>query len=262
MDSECRIISNSELKGPYRRIIFDAPRIAAKAIPGQFVHVKIHSLKDKILRRPFSISDVDTDKGTLTLIYKVVGSGTEEMATLKEGGTCRIMGPLGKPYSVPGKGVRPILVAGGYGVAATYLLARRCAEKGVLLIGARTEADLILVDEYKALGFDVRIATNDGSAGHKGVVTEILDDEISKADTSKIFIYGCGPEGMLLALGKKAVGAGVKAELSLDQHMCCGVGACFACVVKVKDASNPSGFRYSRACKEGPVYGAEEVYYG
>ena len=261
MSDNNTIISNDNLKGDYWRVRFSAPEVAVRSQAGQFVHVKLPLLSDRILRRPFSICDA-SDDGVLTLVYKVVGAGTERLSDLKPGDNCDILGPLGKPFSAPGPGTVPILVAGGYGSAATLLLAKRSQEKGILLLGARSKDDLILVDEYKALGFDVRTATNDGSDGHKGFVTELLDGAIAGLKGAKVAIYGCGPDMMLMALGRKALSLGVYAELSLDHHMCCGVGACFACVVRVKDGSGPDGWRYARACKEGPVFKAEDIYYG
>lgn len=255
-----RILSNERLKGDYWRVVFDAPGIAPKAQAGQFVHVRILSLRDRILRRPFSICDAEAN-GRLTVVYKIVGAGTEELSGLDAGDFCDLMGPLGHPFTMPEPGTVPLILAGGYGSAATLLLAKRAKIKGMLLLGARSEADLILVEEYQALGFEVRIATDDGSVGRKGFVTELLEDAVKDAGASKAMIYGCGPTGMLMALGKKSLEIGVKAELSLDHHMCCGVGACFACVVKIKDASNPDGWRYARTCKEGPVFKAEEVWY-
>ncbi|MBQ9335879.1 MAG: dihydroorotate dehydrogenase electron transfer subunit [Lentisphaeria bacterium] len=262
MDLECRIKKNESLKSGYRRIVFDAPGIAAEARGGQFVHVKITPMRDRILRRPFSISDADPATGELTVVYKVVGHGTTELAKMREGETCRILGPLGKAYTAPDADTFPILAAGGYGTAALYLTAKNAPRKGILLLGARTKDDLILVEDFEKLGFEVRIATNDGSAGHKGFVTELLDGALDGRDRTKCRIYGCGPTPMLLALGKLAEEKQTDAEISLDQHMCCGVGACFACVVKIKDAASPDGWRYSRSCKDGPVYNATEVYYG
>ena len=262
MDLECRIKQNESLKSGYRRIVFDAPGIAAQAQGGQFVHVRITPMRDRILRRPFSISNADPATGELTVVYKVVGHGTAELAKMREGETCRILGPLGNAYTAPDADTFPILAAGGYGTAALYLTAKNAPCKGILLLGARTKDDLILVEDFEKLGFEVRIATNDGSAGHRGFVTELLDGALEGRDKAKCRIYGCGPTPMLLALGKLALEKQTDAELSLDQHMCCGVGACFACVVKVKDAASPDGWRYSRSCKEGPVYNATEVYYG
>ncbi len=262
MDFECRIKRNEALKSGYFRIVFDAPEIASSAKGGQFVHVRITPLRDRILRRPFSISNADPETGELTVVYKVVGHGTAELAQMREGESCRILGPLGNAYTPPDAETFPILAAGGYGTAALYLIAKNAPRKGVLLLGARTKDDLILVEDFEKLGFEVRTATNDGSAGHKGFVTELLDGALAGQDRGRCMVYGCGPTPMLLSLGKLTLEKQVRAELSLDQHMCCGVGACFACVVKIKDASSPDGWRYSRSCKEGPVYNATEVYYG
>lgn len=176
MDSDCIILKNECLKGLYRRIVFSAPDIAKQAQAGQFVHVRITAMWDRILRRPFSISDADPEAGTLTLVYKIVGHGTEELSRMRPGEPLSDSRASGQAYSAPRKGIRPILVAGGYGSAATYLLAKRCPEKGVLLLGARSDADLILIDDYERLGFEVRIATNDGTVGHRGFVTELLED--------------------------------------------------------------------------------------
>lgn len=262
MDYECEILKNEDLKSGYRRIVFRAPEIAVQAKGGQFVHVRIESLHDRILRRPFSISDTDPETGTLTVVYKVVGRGTTELAHCRAGEFCRILGPLGKPYTAPDADTFPILAAGGYGTAALYLVAKHAPRKGVLLLGARTKDDLILVEDFERLGFEVRVATNDGSAGYRGLVTELLPGALAGQNPEKCFVYGCGPTPMLLVLGKLTLAQKLNAELSLDQHMCCGVGACFACVVKVKDETSPDGWRYSRSCKEGPVYNATEVYYG
>ena len=262
MDFECRIKRNEPLKSGYRRIVFDAPEIAKAARGGQFVHVQITPMKDRILRRPFSISNAAPATGELTVVYKVVGHGTAELAQMREGETCRILGPLGNAYTAPDAETFPILAAGGYGTAALYLTAKNAPRKGIPLLGARTKDDLILVEDFEKLGFEVRIATNDGSVGYKGFVTELLAGALEGRDKAKCMVYGCGPTPMLLALGKLTLENQVPAELSLDQHMCCGVGACFACVVKIKDPSSPDGWRYSRSCKEGPVYNATEVYYG
>ncbi len=258
MDQVATILQNDELAAGYRRIVFSVPGIAAEAQPGQFVHVQIPSLRDRILRRPFSISSADPVKGTLTVVYKVVGLGTKELARIRPGASCAVLGPLGHGYGIRQEKT-PVLVTGGYGSASTLFLAERSAKKGIVLMGARTASDLILVQEYKNLGFDVRTATNDGSDGVKGFVTALLEDALK--DAADPVIYACGPRPMLYALGRQTLPLGVETQLSLDQHMCCGVGACFACVIKVKDETFPDGFRYSRTCKEGPVYDAKEVYY-
>jgi len=253
------IISNRVLQDAYRQIEFYVPDICRQTQPGQFIHLKINGLRDRILRRPFSICNV-ADDGILTVVYKVVGTGTEVLAELPPGTVCDLLGPLGKPFSLPQPDELPVLVAGGYGSAATYLLAQRSPVKGLLLLGARSRTDLILTDRFAAAGFTVRTATNDGSAGIKGLVTDLVTAVIQENPGRKLRFYGCGPHGMLMALGKQILAAGYDGELSLDHLMCCGIGACFACVVKVK-ADTPEGWRYARTCKEGPVFPASRVYY-
>ena len=260
MLENCPIISNDVLKGEYRRVVFDAPAIAPEVAPGQFVHVQIANLSDRILRRPFSVCEVG-DSGELTIIYKIVGSGTAALAELAPGVKCSVLGPRGTPFSIPAENIRPLMVAGGYGSAATLILAKRSTNPGILLLGARTSEDLILIDEFEKIGFEVRVATEDGSLGRKGLVTKLLAEALENGAAEKFAIKGCGPHGMLMAVGKMLLKAGVDGELSLDHLMCCGVGACFACVVKV-NADNDDGWRYARTCSEGPVFKASEIWYG
>ena len=254
------IIFNRELNAGYFHVSFYAPEIAAKARAGQFVHVKIANLRDRILRRPFSIENADPATGAVDVVYKVVGEGTAVLAECKSGTVCDLMGPLGNGFSDCPEDATPVLITGGYGVAATRLCAS-ARQGGILLAGARSANDLLLLDDYRNLGYDVRVATNDGSAGSKGFVTGLLD-ELLKANPGRKFAFrACGPHPMLLALAKILPDAGYpEAELSLDHLMCCGVGACFACVVKLNDGNG--GWRFSRSCSEGPVFLAKDVYTG
>ena len=261
MLEDANILRNARLKGDYWKVDFNSPEICPEVKPGQFVHVQIAQLRDRILRRPFSICNV-TDDGVLSLVYKVVGEGTAALSELKPGTECNLMGPQGVPFSDPGADEIPVIVAGGYGSAATYILAQRSANPGILLLGARSEADIILTEEFENCGFDVRLATEDGSLGTKGLVTLLLDQVIEEnaGNAQRLHFYGCGPHGMLMAMGQLLLAKGKDGELSLDHLMCCGVGACFACVIKVK-ADNEDGWRYARTCNEGPVFKASEVYY-
>ena len=254
------ILANRNLQGDYQAVTFHVPEIARTAESGQFVHVRIGEGLDRILRRPFSIHDVD-DRGGLTVVYKIVGAGTRRLAAMRPGEVCDVLGPLGKAYTPVAPDEFPVIVDGGYGSAATYLLARRSPVKGAVLLGARGRADVILADEYRALGFDVRISTNDGSLGHRGFVTGLIAPLLAENPGKKVKFYACGPHPMLIALAKLLQAQRLPGELSLDHLMCCGVGACFACVVKVK-ADNAEGWQYARACKDGPVFDAESVYTG
>jgi len=255
----CAICQNQQLKGGYFRIIFDAPEIARKAGAGQFVHVRIGENSDPLLRRPFSIHDADGETGKLAVVYKVVGKGTEILSHMGKGDCCDLMGPLGNGYSPPEESEFPVIVAGGYGSAAAYLLAKHAKSHGALLLGAQSEADVILDDCYESCGFELHIATNDGSRGTKGLVTDLIDPLLAAHPEAKFRFYACGPNPMLIALAKLLEEKHLSGEISMDHLMCCGIGACFSCVVKLKDGDT---WRYARSCSEGPVFRACDIYTG
>lgn len=252
------IISNVRLQGDYFVVKFYAPQISCSARAGQFVHVRIDQGRDRILRRPFSIHDTAQD-GTVTVVYKVVGHGTRLLSTLGTGAVCDLLGPLGVGFRDVPEEVVPVLVGGGYGAAATYLLTKQLPQRGVFLLGARSAGDVLLTDAYQAANYDVRVATNDGSMGRQGLVTDLLEDVFGDYAKRRLFFYGCGPHPMLMALARILRKRGAAGELSIDHLMCCGVGACFACVVKVK-SDTPEGWSYARACTDGPVFDLDDVY--
>lgn len=243
------LIQNRRIQGDYFCAELKMPTIPLLTQPGQFVHLQIPDLDHRILRRPFSIFDVDNDK--LRILYKVVGEGTRQLATLTPGRELDILGPLGRPFSpLPHNS---LIVAGGYGCAATYLLAKTAQVKPLVLIGGRSQEDILLKHEYESLGCEVRISTDDGSMGLKGRVTELLKKELC----GQTWLASCGPIPMLKALAELMPPLHLAGELSLDKAMCCGVGACFACVTQIKDPTSPDGWRYARICAEGPVFNAE-----
>ena len=256
--SECTIISNSRMHGEYFRAVFDAPEIAPKSSPGQFVHIRIDKRCDQMLRRPFSIHNAQD--GKLTIVYKVVGKGTQALSALSAGSICDILGPCGKGFSAPADDVIPVAVCGGYGAAATYMLTRQSQNGGVLLLGARSEKDILLTQEYADAGFQVKVATDDGSIGTKGRVTDLFPELLEEYKGKKLFFYGCGPHPMLMALAKLLREKNLDGELSVDHIMCCGVGACFGCVVKVNDHAHPGEWMYARSCADGPVFKLADIY--
>lgn len=244
--------SNTQIQGDYFRADFITDEIASLTMPGQFIHLHLPDFEQHVLRRPFSIYDVDPDTGRLSIIYKVVGEGTAHLSNLKEGKYFDILGPLGTPFSpLPANSV---IVAGGYGCAATFMAAKLAENKPDVIIGGRSKGDILLKDEYEKLGCRVHVSTDDGSYGLKGQVTDVL----AKLIPSKPWIISCGPIPMLKALAEIMNAEGLKGELSMDKAMCCGVGACFACVTKVK-ADNEDGWRYARICQEGPVFPADTL---
>ena len=264
---QAKVLSNENLIGDYFLITFTAENTAVNAKPGQFIHVQIPQLNQRILRRPFSIYNTDPKAGTVSLVYKRVGEGTAQLAQVTVGTEFSVMGPLGVGFSDPEDSF-PIIVAGGYGCAATYMQAKLSKRKGICIIGGRSESDLLLLEEFKAVGYDVRISTNDGSKGTKGFVTTVLKEILDESKAGKLSfkpeeveIYSCGPNAMLKAVGDLADNYGIDAEISVDEHMCCGVGACFTCVCKEKTDTNADGWRYSRTCNEGPVYRASKIFW-
>ena len=208
---------------------------------GQFVNIK---LEGKFLRRPISVCDYDKDY--LTLIYKVVGHGTEYMATLEEGAELDILTGLGNGYDTEKSGDAPLLIGGGVGVPPMYALAKKLVSEGKkvsVILGFNSKDDLFYEDEFKALGCETFVATADGTYGTKGFVTDCLD----KVDYT--YFYTCGPEPMLKALYKATKTSG---QFSFEERMGCGFGACMGCSCKVITG-------YKRICKEGPVLVKEEI---
>jgi len=251
------VTANSVLQGDYHQIVLEAPALATAVQPGQFVHIRLPGLEHRVLRRPFSVCDTDVAAGTLTVVYKVVGEGTAHLVGVAPGVRANLLGPLGIGFSVPLPTSTPVIVAGGYGCAATYLLARASALPPVCLLGGRSDGDILLVDRFEALGCDVRVSTDDGSRGHRGLVTDLLEPALAEEGTFGP-VYACGPNPMLRAVSRIMLARGEDAEVSLDHVMCCGVGACFACVVKMK-SDTPDGWSYVRTCLKGPVFKASDV---
>ncbi len=206
---------------------------------GQFVNIKLSGL---YLRRPISVCDCEGD--TLTLIYKIVGRGTEMMSKMTEG-ELDILTGLGNGYDTSLSGDAPLLVGGGVGVPPLYMLAKKLIEEGKkvsVVLGFNTKSEIFYEEEFKKLGAEVKVATVDGSYGTKGFVTDAMDMDYS-------YTYSCGPEPMLKALYKASKTSG---QYSFEERMGCGFGACMGCSCKTITG-------YKRICKEGPVLKKEEI---
>ena len=208
---------------------------------GGFVNIKIDGL---FLRRPISVCDYD-DK-TLTLIYKIVGKGTEALAKMADGTELDILVGLGNGYDLSKSGDAPLLIGGGVGVPPLYKLAKLLLAEGKrvqLVLGFNSGADVFYENEFRALGADVRVTTADGSYGTKGFVTDAM------GDLDYTYFYTCGPEPMLKAVHKATKTSG---QMSFEERMGCGFGACMGCSCKTLTG-------YKRICKEGPVMEKEEI---
>ncbi|WP_431799458.1 dihydroorotate dehydrogenase electron transfer subunit [Halobacillus andaensis] len=218
--------------------------------PGQFVHIQVSS--QYFLRRPVSIADVSPVKGTITLLYKVMGDGTEALTNKRIGDKLDIVGPGGNGFPVEQEeGEEALLIGGGIGIPPLYYLAKQLTARGVKVnsvLGYRSKADLFYVEEFKALG-SVQLTTNDGSAGKQGFVTDALPS-LATIDQ----YYTCGPSIMLKNVKKKL--DGLPGYISIEERMGCGIGACFACVLETTESC---GKGYVKVCSDGPVFRPEEV---
>jgi dihydroorotate dehydrogenase electron transfer subunit len=256
MDLTCVVLRQTRLTAGYWELDLAAGGMADKAQPGQFVHVRVPGLERASLRRPFSI--FGSRDGVLKILYKTVGRGTEEMNRLRPDDDVQVIGPLGNGFPLEPKGV-PVLVAGGYGVAPLCFLASRLNRTGVLLVGGRTADDVLACEEFERLGWQVQVATQDGSRGETGLVTAPLDRVLAelKAKGQVPELYACGPDGMLRAVCERALAADCRGWLSLDKHMVCGVGACLACVQNLRRADGSAWI--GRVCHDGPIFEAREI---
>lgn len=226
------------------------PEVTVRAHEGQFVHILADGFS---LRRPISICGIDREKGTMRVVFEVRGSGTKEIAKLNEGDLMDVIAPLGKGFSLD-KSMKVITVGGGIGTPPMLSLAEFYGENCVAINGFRSASAVILQEDFKAAGAKTVLCTDDGTAGRKGFVTAALEEELRscKAD----MIYACGPHMMLKGVVEIADKFGIRCEVSLEQRMGCGVGACLVCACKtVKD-----GREYmAHVCKDGPVFDSKEV---
>ena len=208
---------------------------------GQFVNIK---LEGKFLRRPISVCDCEN--GVLTLVYKVVGKGTEDMSRMKAGDRLDILTGLGNGYDLAPAGDRPLLLGGGVGVPPMYMLAKQLRAEGKqvsVILGFNTKDEIFYEDEFRALGCDVTVATADGSYGVRGFVTSAMEG------MDYTYFYTCGPEPMLKAVYSASATEG---QFSFEERMGCGFGACMGCSCKTVTG-------YKRICREGPVLRKEEI---
>lgn len=240
----------------YYRIVLKAPGLARQAKPGQFVMLRVSENRDPILARPFGIASVIT-RQSIELYYRVVGRGTTLLTAMERGSVLNLHGPLGKGFPVPEKGTTPVFVAGGSGFPPLLYFAAALRGKGHLFIGARDKECLPPVRAVKncrEAAAKVYIATDDGSAGKKGFVTDLLASFLdSREDRSRFTIYACGPRAMMAAVSKIAAERDIRCFVSMEERMACGLGVCMGCSVAVKAGG------YKRVCKEGPVFDARDI---
>lgn len=258
---DSNVISNTRA-GAYHLITLTAGDIPKEFKPGQFVTLAIDGISSGlILRRSFSIyqaHDRGVYGGTIDIVVAAHGEGTKWITNLRRNDGVNLVGPLGKPFSIPKDPVSCVLIGGGYGSAPLFKLAEVLRAKGCrvdFILGAQTNEKLFGLLEARRLGHNVLITTQDGSAGTTGLVTDVLADLIEKADTQ--VIYSCGPMGMLQAITKIAQQNQVYSFTAVEEAMACGIGVCMTCVLPVVGEDGIT--RMVRSCVEGPTFRGERV---
>ena len=266
------IDENVRLARDTYRVRFTSGRIARRIVPGQFIMLRLAGCDDPLLGRPLALYDTVLDGGepvALDIVYLAQGKLTRRLADCQPGQRLEVWGPLGNGFC-PRPGEHLMMVAGGIGQTPFLALARQhlglreygepplsvpVARKVTLCYGARTRDYLAGVEDFERLGVEVHLATDDGTAGHHGLVTDVLTELLKTQNISRI--AGCGPEPMMARVAAIAIARGIDCQVSLETPMACGIGICFSCVAKVRDAHG--NWDYRRTCVEGPVFEAPQI---
>ena len=248
--ADCKVLKKAEIAPGIFDLVVLFPQAAQIARPGQFAQFLVPG---KTLRRPISICGIDREAGTLRFVFQVRGEGTRELSRILPEETVNLLAPLGKGFEPGGTFHRAVLVGGGIGVPPLLAAAEQLGESAVLAAGFRSADGVILVKDFEALGCRTLVATDDGSAGHHGPVTELLRDLPFDA------AFACGPKPMLRAVAGIARERGVPCWVSMEERMACGIGACLGCAIKLR---GENGAYYGHVCKDGPVFDAGQIVWG
>ncbi len=250
-----RIASHLNVAGTYYRLQIHSPQIGKKARPGQFLMLRATETLDPLLRRPFSIHRINPDK-TIEILYKVVGKGTRLLSYLKKDEDIDIIGPLGNGFTINKKIKNHILVAGGIGIAPLLFLAQELSKdkknRIILFAGGRHKGDILCIQDFKKLKAEVKISTEDGSIGKQGLISELFEIFLAGNGESSSVVYACGPKSMMKEIFRLSSIKEIFCQVSLEERMACGLGACLGCATDTRD-----GYKY--VCNDGPVFDAGEV---
>ncbi len=280
--SECHVevVANKQIAPEYFSMRLAGPARLARFRPGQFLMLGWTDGRDPLLSRAMSIRSAKSPhppfskggnggiwgaKCEVEILYKVCGRGTALLAAMRPGRSLRVVGPLGNGFEISRNVTSAVLIAGGIGVppiaALTEVLATRCAAHGTkiaVFLGGRSKADLLCVSDLRRAGATVRVATEDGSAGHKGLVTELLEQYLdARRSTLDGPLYACGPHPMLAAIAPIAERHNMPYQASMEANMACGFGACMGCVVPIR--GNARERTYRLVCKDGPIFDGREI---
>ncbi|MGD9636287.1 MAG: dihydroorotate dehydrogenase electron transfer subunit [Pirellulales bacterium] len=269
------IVENVQLARDTYRVRFECPEIARRIVPGQFLMLRLAGLNDPLLGRPLALYDVVPDgagrPAAIDVVYLVLGKMTARLARARPGDALDVWGPLGNGFPAE-RAEHLIMVAGGIGqtpflaLGQEYLGQRsygdpprefRPAKQVTLCYGVRTAALAAGVEDFRAAGFDVRLASDDGSLGHHGFVTQLLNVALAETTGTDRLVVVCGPEPMMEAAAELCRAAAAPCLVSLETPMACGIGICFSCVAKVRQADG--SWDYKRTCVEGPIFDAAKL---
>lgn len=229
--------------------------VSENAKPGQFVNVKCGDGINALLRRPISICSVSRAAGTFDMVFQLKGIGTEILSKKRPGDLVDIIAPLGNPFAIPSADSKIAVVGGGIGIfPLLFLLKEYKASYKKAFLGFRSKEFVVLEEEFSSHTGELLIATDDGSKGSKGLVTELLQKDLAKGGHD--LIYTCGPMPMIKRVAGLASNAAIRCQVSMEQRMGCGIGACLVCACKTRLGDE---WEYSHVCKDGPVYWAEDV---
>lgn len=245
----CIVLENQKLGEGLFSLLINAPKISSLALCGQFIHIAPG--EGNLLRRPISICDAE--KNTLHIVFQEKGEGTKWLSKRKKGDTLDVLGPLGHGYDLAKLGKSPIFIGGGIGVPPMLYTVKKCIEQGgtpKAILGFRSKDAVILEKSFPCETF---ICTDDGSYARKGFVTDLLKENIEKATG----IGSCGPKPMLKAIAEIAEIANIPCQVSMEERMGCGIGACLVCACALKAENGET--KYGHVCKDGPVFNAKEV---
>ncbi|MDF1555618.1 MAG: dihydroorotate dehydrogenase electron transfer subunit [Deferrisomatales bacterium] len=251
MDDRCWVVAREALGGEYYRLRL-RPAQPFAAAPGQFVMLKVADSIDPLLRRPFSIHRMHPS-GEFEVLFRVAGQGTRLLSAVHVGTRVDAIAPLGSAF--PLDAANPLLVGGGVGVAPLLFLTDALLERGSrpkLLLGGRSDRDILCHDDFGCLAVPYELATEDGSLGEEGLVTRLLTRGLRSAEAG-VTVFSCGPARMLAAVARVCADRQVPCWVSMEAYMACGVGACLGCVIPGTNGA------YLRVCKEGPVFPADAV---
>jgi len=249
---DCRVIDNINVAPDYYKITFSSKEIAKEAKAGQFAQIKVSEGLSPLLRRPFSFHKIGKD--SFEVLYHVVGSGSKILSQKKKGDILNIIGPLGNGFKVE-KGKTAVLLAGGCGTAPLFALEEELKREGIeshFFQGASTDGLLLCKADFAKTGTKLYITTDDGSGGTKGTVSALFSSYLDSFDPKQSVIYTCGPKAMIRAVVNIAQEKNIECQVSLEEHMACGIGACLGCVVQTVNGNR-------RVCKDGPVFDSKEI---